>query len=242
MRIVFRCDSKLRPSLPVPQPARACLPDWLRDMPAKAFSEMHGRPIRTVKQCPPFVDAMTYGFMILLPCDVTVENGTFSWDWDIATPAAKRHPRAPLSFHVAEQTAGAPLSNGRAAVKFNSFWTVELEEGWSLFAIHPANREDLPFRTVSGMVDCDRFHDAGINFPAIWTDARFEGVLPAGTPVAQCFPVRRTAFDMVVESFDEAATRQYDETVGAVLEEPGVYRKRFRDKRTRSSAKEGFQG
>ena len=145
-------------------------------------------------------------------------------------------------LHVAEQTAGAPLSNGRAAVKFNSFWTVELEEGWSLFAIHPANREDLPFRTVSGMVDCDRFHDAGINFPAIWTDARFEGVLPAGTPVAQCFPVRRTAFDMVVESFDEAATRQYDETVGAVLEEPGVYRKRFRDKRTRSSAKEGFQG
>ena len=29
------------------------------------------KEIRTVKQCPPFVDAMAFGFMVLLPCDVT---------------------------------------------------------------------------------------------------------------------------------------------------------------------------
>lgn len=241
MRIVFRCDPNLRDALPAPVPAHSALPQWLRRMPAKAYSELHGRDIRTVKQCPPFVDAMTHGFMILLPCDVAVRDGRFSWNWDIAAPAAKRHPRAPLSFHVAEQTAGAPLSNGRAAIKFNSFWTVELAAGWSLFSIHPANREDLPFRTVSGMVDCDRFHDAGINFPAIWTDPGFEGTLARGTPVAQCFPVRREAHELVVESFDADAIESYDRTVGRVLAEPGVYRKGFRDKRARSTAKESLQ-
>jgi len=28
-------------------------------------------------------------------------------------------------------------ANGQAALKFNSFWTVELEQGWSMFATIP---------------------------------------------------------------------------------------------------------
>ena len=75
MRMIFRCDPALSDHLPRPVPARSALPDWLRAMPAKAHSDIHGRDIRTVKQCPPFIDAMAYGVMILLPCDVTVERG-----------------------------------------------------------------------------------------------------------------------------------------------------------------------
>jgi hypothetical protein len=41
-------------------------------MPTKAFSDVNGLDVRTVKQCPPFVDAMSYGFIIPLPCDVQV--------------------------------------------------------------------------------------------------------------------------------------------------------------------------
>ncbi|MCK2125041.1 hypothetical protein, partial [Pseudomonas sp. PNPG3] len=76
----------------------------------------------------------------------------------------------------------APFSNGRSALKFNSFWTIELEPGWSLFATHPVNRDDLPFRLLSGLVDADRFHDGGINFPAVWIRPDFSGVLKRGTP------------------------------------------------------------
>ncbi len=138
MRMIFRCDPRLADHLPRPVPARSALPDWLRAMPANAHSEIHRREIRTVKQCPPFVDAMAYGVMILLPCDITVDHGAFSWDWDIPSPATEGHPRAPLSFHVAAQFAGAPFAQGeKAAIKFNSFWTIELEPGWSLFATHP---------------------------------------------------------------------------------------------------------
>ena len=52
-------------------------------------------------------------------------------------------------------------------MKFNSFWTIQLDAGWSLFATHPVNRDDLPFRLLSGLVDADRFYDGGINFPAV---------------------------------------------------------------------------
>jgi hypothetical protein len=237
MRIIFRCDPALADALSRPVPARGALPDWLRKMPAQARSEIHGRDIRTVKQCPPFVDAMAYGFMILLPCDVSVDRGGFSWNWDIAKPATSGHPRAPLSFHVASQFPGAPFArDGAAAIKFNSFWTIELEQGWSLFATHPVNRDDLPFRLVSGLVDADRFHDGGINFPAIWTQADFSGTLPKGTPVAQCFAVPRVAYDLVFESFDEPHRAAYSKTVTEVLSKPGVYRKQFRARRLRSTA------
>lgn len=236
MRIVFRCDPALIDYLPRPIAARSALPDWLRAMPAKAHSEVHGREIRTVKQCPPFVDAMAYGVLILLPCDVVIDHGAFSWAWDIPPPRTQGHPRAPLSFHVAEQFAGAPFANGQAALKFNSFWTIELEPGWSLFATHPVNRDDLPFRLISGLVDADLFHDGGINFPAVWTQPDFSGVLAKGTPVAQCFAVPRVAPQLQFEAFDAAHEASYRETVAQVLARPGVYRKQFRARRGRSTA------
>jgi len=237
MRIVFRCDPALAEHLPRPAPARGLLPDWLRAMPASAHSALHDRDIRTVKQCPPFVDAMSYGFMILLPCDVRVDRGAFAWDWDVPAPATGNHPRAPLSFHVPAQLAGTPLgAEGRAALKFNSFWTIELAEGWSLFATHPVNRLDLPFRTITGLVDADRFHDGGINFPALWTAPEFQGTLPKGTPVAQCFAVPRVAYELVFEEFDVAHRTTYATTVAEVLAKPGVYRRQFRARRGRSGA------
>ena len=235
MRMIFRCDPALSDHLPRPVPARRGLPDWLRKMPAKARSEIHGREIRTVKQCPPFVDAMAYGVLIPLPCDVTVTRGSFSWAWDIPQPSTPGHPRAPLSFHVPAQFSAAPFAReGQAAIKFNSFWTIELEPGWSLFATHPVNRDDLPFRLVTGLVDADRFHDGGINFPAIWAQPDFCGVLPKGMPVAQVFAVPRVAPELEFEGFDEAHRQSYEKTVARVLASPNVYRKHYRARRGRA--------
>jgi hypothetical protein len=239
MRIVFRCDPALYDRLPRPVAARAALPEWLRVMPALAFSELHGQDIRTVKQCPPFVDAMAHGFLITLPCDIKVRDGRFSWDWDLPPLSVDAHPRSPLSFHVPAQVTGTPFHDAsRAVIKFNSFWTIELEIGYSLFATHPINRADLPFRLLTGMVDSDRFSDVGILFPAVWTDPRYEGVLPAGTPVAQCFPIAREALELAFEPLTPPAQQRYDQTGAALLAKPGVYRRRFRARRSKSSARE----
>ena len=178
-------------------------------MPRSAFSETHGQDVRTVKQCPPFVDAMAHGFVIPLPCDVQVHDGVLSWDWDTPVLSVGSHPRSPLSFHVPAQATGTPFFDPDVAVvKFNSFWTIELEPGYSLFATHPVNRADLPFRTLTGLVDSDRFSEVGVLFPAQWVDAEFEGVLARGTPVAQCFPVERARLDLSFEAFTDQEIRE----------------------------------
>lgn len=235
MKIVFSCDPALIDQLPRPVAARKTLPDWLRSMPAQAFSDTHGQDVRTVKQCPPFVDAMSHGFMIPLACDVQVSDGRFTWDWELPPLSIEAHPRSPLSFHVPAQVEGSPLDpGGHTLIKFNSFWTIALEEGYSLFVTHPVNRPDLPFRTLSGLVDADSFRSVGILFPASWVDPSFEGVLPAGTPIAQCFPVARDTLDLVCEPLSEAGIDEYDEVASMLLSTPGVYRKVFRAKRPAS--------
>jgi len=232
MRITFRCDPALIDLLPRPLPARAALPQWLRDMAPRRESAMHGRPIRTLKQCPPFVDAMSHGFVLPLPCDIRVREGRFDWDWPLPPLSMADHPRAPLSFHVPEQLEGSPLAHGaRAAIKFNGFWTIELEPGFSLMCTHPVNREDLPFRTLTGLVDADRFSDIGVNFPAVWTDPGFDGVLARGTPFVQCHAVPREPPELVCEPMSAERQGRYAEIGREVLAGPGVYRKRFRVKR-----------
>jgi hypothetical protein len=238
MRVVFRCDSALLDVLIRPIPARQALPEWLRVMPRAVHSDAHGQDVRTVKQCPPFVDAMSHGFVIPLPCDVMVRDGVLSWDWDYPALSIDAHPLSPVSFHVPAQVTGTPFFDPDVAiVKFNSFWTIELEPGYSLFATHPVNRADLPFRLLTGIVDCDRFSDVGVLFPAVWTKPEFEGVLPRGTPVAQCFPIVREALALDCEAFSPADAERYQATATALLSQPGVYRRRFRVRRGRSSAK-----
>ncbi|HUO00062.1 MAG TPA: hypothetical protein VMU69_27975 [Bradyrhizobium sp.] len=236
MRVTFRCDPALIDNLERPIPARQVLPKWLRNMPGTDWSALHGESIRTVKHCPPFIDAMAYGFIMPLPCDVRMHDGVLSWDWDLPQLTADAHPRSPISFHVPAQVTATPFYNpGISIVKFNSFWTIELEAGYSLFATHPANRADLPFRLLTGLVDCDRFFDVGVLFPAVWIDPDFEGVLPRGTPVAQCFPVARTTLELHCEALSAAAARRYDETAAALLSRRGLYRRKFRARRGRST-------
>ncbi|HEX4766745.1 MAG TPA: hypothetical protein VH414_10780 [Lichenihabitans sp.] len=237
MRVKFRCDPALVGHIPPPVPARAALPEWLRSMPSRTGSELHGGPVRTVKQCPPFVDAMAHGFIIPLPCEVRVSRGRLSWDWDLPNPSVPTHPRSPLSFHAPAQVEGSPFYRADCAVvKFNCFWTVELDPGWSLFATHPVNREDLPFRLLTGLVDADRFSAVGILFPAHWKDPGFEGLLPRGTPVAQCFPVPREPLHLDIGMLDAVGLDRYEKTAHALLGAPGTYRRRHRARRGRSGS------
>jgi hypothetical protein len=164
-----------------------------------------------------------------LPCDVTVSAGELRWEWQLPPLTVEGHTRSPVSFHVPAQMRDTPFfDERRAAVKFNSFWTVELPKGWSLMATHPINRFDLPFRTLTGLVDSDRFHDVGVFFPAIWIDSEFAGTMAAGTPVAQCFPVSREELELELGAFGPTEARRYTETGAAIKAEAGLYRKQFR--------------
>lgn len=227
MNVTFRCPPALEALLPRPVPAANGLPGWVKDMPASVAVEGFAEKVRTVKHCPPFLDAMRSGFLMPLAADVMVRDGEFAWDWDVPSLLGGV-TRAPISFHLSEQAAGSPLQDPhRVFLKFNNFWSIHLPEGFSLLVCHPFNREELPFRTLSGLVDADRYPGL-IQFPARWLDPTFEGTLARGTPIAQCMPVPREALTLDCGAFDEADQRTFVEVNQALGAEPGIYRKRYR--------------
>ncbi|MCI4661195.1 MAG: hypothetical protein MRY63_05150 [Neomegalonema sp.] len=226
--ITARCHPALAPILPRPIPAAKGLPDWLRAMPTEVASEtLGGMSVRTLKHCPPLIDALSLGILLPLAADLVVEGGEIAWDWEPPVIADQLMSRAPIGLHVPEQTSGAPLPvPGQFAVKFMNFWTLQTPPGWSVLFTHPLNREDLPFRTLSGVVACDLFADGLVHFPALWTDPSFTGVLPAGTPVAQAIPfAREGAGGLEIGTLDEAGAQRLRATQEALQAEPGHYRK-----------------
>jgi hypothetical protein len=229
MTLTFRCPAELDGLLPPPVPAAHGLPDWFKAMPPQAFNAVNVQLGDTVKRCPPFIDAMTSGFLIPLICDLKVENGEFTWDNDLPPGGAVSFVRSPLGFHDASQVSGTPLfAPDRFLIKFHNLWTIEAPEGYSLLFTHPANRFDLPFTTLTGLVDCDRYHDNWIHFPAHWHDANFSGVLPKGAPVAQCMPVKRESWLVQTAAFTEEETQRAHDLTQAIYRETGVYRRQFR--------------
>lgn len=228
-KLKFRCPPGLAAILPRPIPAVRGLPDWFKTMPQKAYNVSMGDETLTVKKCPPFIDAMTYGYLIPLAADLEVRDGEFSWNFELPGGLVSEYSHSPVDFHDPSQVAGSPFfDEDRFPIKFNNFWTVEVPEGYSLLFTHPLNRPDLPFTTLSGLVDSDRFNATPIHFPARWHDLTFNGVLPKGTPVAQCVPVKREAWDA---DFDDMSSEQFAGFIrvqDATAAGPGVYRREFR--------------
>ena len=75
MTLTFRCPPELEKLLPRPIPAVLGLPDWFKALPQKVLNPAMGEEIQTVKRCPPFIDAMTYGFLMPLAIDLEVRDG-----------------------------------------------------------------------------------------------------------------------------------------------------------------------
>lgn len=229
LTLKFRCPVGLEDKLPPPIPASLGLPGWLKTMPTQAFNVLNSREEDTVKRCPPFVDAMTCGFLIPLMCDVRFENGEISWDNDLPAGGELDYPRSPVGFHDASQVTGTPLfEQDRFLIKFRNPWLIEAPEGYAVLFMHPVNRFDLPFTTLTGLVDCDRYRDSWIHFPAHWHDVNFNGVLPKGTPIAQCVPVKRERWAMETAPLTAEETRRVFEVTKSVAQEPGTYRRQFR--------------
>src|ERR1700751_4541375 len=192
MPLTFRCPADLVGVLPEPIPAVQGLPEWFKAMPQRVVNPRSGYQQETLKRCPPFIDAMTYGFLILLATDLKVQNGEFTWDFEVPRGTFSDHSFSPIDFPDPVQAVGSPFfDDDRYIIKFTNFWTIEAPPGFSLLFTHPVNRRDLPFTTLTGLVACDAFHDSQVHFPAYWHDPDFSGVLPRGTPFVQCLPVKR---------------------------------------------------
>ena len=185
-----------------PVPSLKNLPDWYKakspftngDKKQKAFPNRTKNI--TVKWCNPFGDALGSGYFILLENDVQV------------TPS----PDAPefvwfrggdefISTHSKEQISPDLIPDGYSdqPFKFINFWGIKTPPGYSTLFTHPLNRTELPFLTLSGVVDTDDYNQP-VNFPFVIRED-FEGIIEAGTPIAQVIPFKRENWKATFEEF-----------------------------------------
>jgi hypothetical protein len=177
-----------------PKPASLLVPEWYKQMDSYINKEKKpigdGTSAGTIKRCMPVFDAITAGYIITTPTDVFVsqKDGEPYYEWASLSS---------INFHSVEQAPSHPNRNGLDIYpKFINFWGIKTPPGYSCLFVQPMHRP-APFTILPGVVDTDGYINA-VNFPFVLNDKAFEGLIPAGTPMAQVIPFKREDWKMKI--------------------------------------------
>ena len=191
--IQFICEDPDLDYFLKPVPASKHVPDWYKRLTTHINNQKtyeDGNANITVKRCMPVFDAMTAGYYILLPCDVWVTrnfDGTPNFTWAIQTKMVTEHSKEQMS------TFNIPNGYSPQFLKWSNPWIIKVPDGWSVLFTTPMHRDDLPFYILPGVVDADHFK-LSVQFPFLLKE-KFEGLIPAGTPMAQVIPFKREEWE-----------------------------------------------
>lgn len=173
------------------EPIKKHMPDWYKN--AEAFHNGNikrdnesGLIKKNFKNCMPFLDSMTFGYSIDLPFDINVvgEKNKKTVFWEMGTVPI-------ILTRDLDQNPTLPIPAGCSNQHFvwNNLYYFRLPKGYSMMFTHPLNRFDLPFTTLSGIIDSDSVVGTG-SIP-FFINNDFEGVIEAGTPIIQLIPFKR---------------------------------------------------
>ena len=195
MKIKFTNVEKVSDAY-LPKPSSDFIPSWYKDTKSyypHGIKEVNdGKPNFTIKKCMPVFDALTAGYIITTYTDVWVTHGPkegtiFNWS-----------SFKPIQFHPNFQADKHPLSkevNGESFPKWINAWGIETPKGYSCLFINPMHNPNGIFTILEGIVDTDQY-TAAVSFPFVMNDIHFEGLIPAGTPIAQVIPFKRESWKM----------------------------------------------
>ena len=189
-----------------PTPASQDIPDWYKKEPGYVDDDRsissNGLVNQTIKRCVPVFDAMTAGYIIYTQVDVdvsTVGNGLSNYSWP---------QYIPLEFHSPEQALNHPQANDFPIPKWVNPYSIVTPPGYSVLITQPFHRSSV-FTILPGIIDTDKY-SGNINFPFVLNDKDFEGIIPAGTPIAQVIPFKRDSFKLKTENKKDVLKRNYD--------------------------------
>ena len=192
-----------------PKLASVFVPEWYKKVDSYISGEKkptgQGTASATVKRCMPVFDAITGGYIILSAADVYVSQKETE-DGD-KQPYFEWANYGLIAFHAIEQMPEHPARNGHEAYpKWINPWAIKTPEGYSSLFVQPMHRES-PFTILPGIVDTDTY-TAAVNFPFVLNDINFEGLIPAGTPIAQVIPIKREEWQMSFGTQEEFMQQQ----------------------------------
>jgi hypothetical protein len=165
---------------------------------------------RTFKTCPAIFDSFSSGYILSTPCDIEIkrDGGSYSILLDNNFKSDVNTKNGSICFIRGEES-GFPTPAGHSPVHFawTTNWFPELPEDYTALFIHPINRFDLPFTTVSGSIDCSGYIMGGA-IP-VCIQENFEGVIKAGTPFIQIIPFKNEAWSHENIYYDEQGTTDH---------------------------------
>ena len=149
--------------------------------------------------CMPFFDALTAGYHYVLEDDVYVDldkegKPIISWKGQVMMVDKRPTIELPVPDNC------HPIHYG-----WRMNWFYETPPGYSVLITHPMNRYDLPFYTMSGIVESDIW---GLPvFTAFFLKRNFIGVIPKGTPIFQIIPIKRESWESECVETEETFER-----------------------------------
>lgn len=187
------------------EPSIKFIPDWYRSKKNKLAGyrtelqpESPWQTTATFKKCLPLLDAITAGYMAYLNVDIEVSHNDkgeqfFLWRTDEKI----------IGQQTPESASGVPVPEGYNSFvfKWNNPNEIKTPKQYSLLFTNPFNRFDLPFITISGIVDGD-FYDNPINFP-FFIKKDFAGIIEKGTPICQIIPIKRDNWKIEYGKYDK---------------------------------------
>jgi hypothetical protein len=185
-------------------PSSEFVPEWYKSSSSKTFDQSSELLINspqstnsTYKKCTPFFDAITAGYMVFLSADVEVVASNFN-----PPHILYRTPTPVVTDHIKEQWRGLPSPEGYVdhVYKWENQFIVRTPKDYSLLFLNPINRFDLPFQTISGIVDTDSY-DLQVNFP-FFIKNNFTGIIKKGTPITQIIPIKRDSWQREINEYD----------------------------------------
>jgi hypothetical protein len=195
-------DSHIDYVAPKPMPASKNIPNSWKNMPVYLNGDSkikirNSEPNLTGKKCIPMLEAITIGYHIPLSADIQVsKQGTesfFTWKSKLSI----------VTMHHKDQVKGLDIPYGfnDQPFKWSGMFFIKTPPGWSSLFIHPNGYSDMPFKTISGVVDTD-VYEQEIAFP-FWIRDDFEGIIEQGTPIVQVIPFKRDSWKSEFSCFED---------------------------------------
>jgi hypothetical protein len=199
-----------------PKPSSKILPDWYKKASSYFNDEKKpqvGKSFATVKRCVPVFDAMTAGYIIRLErdlyCEQLPDGPYFHWRTDVDTPLEL------ITQHTEFQVQGHPDNNLGYQLKIENPWIIKTDPGYSCMIVPPMHR-DNDLIVLPGIVDTDKYYEK-IALPFNLKNKNFEGMLEAGTPIAQIIPFKRESYSMEVVKLDKERSVIHKRTIASKI-------------------------
>jgi hypothetical protein len=200
-----------------PEPSTNKVSKWYRDQ--KLFSNNESDFLKALKKdnnvsptyklCVPLIDTITSGYTLVNSADVLVKNvSQDNTDYDPQITWSTSF--SPLDSQPSEMLGNYPIPFGynKTSFRWNNDWKIITPPGYSLLFMHPSHRHELPFFTLTGLVDTDKFPNK-LHLPFFIREG-FEGIIQAGTPIAQILPIKRDIWESEKKPFQEKSHILYN--------------------------------